>query len=173
MISKLIRSRSAWAATILLGGFWVVTAFTPRMETIEFLRIVQISVGVVVVVSYAAHALRALLEPYPTRVQQLSMGIDIGFLSLVLGGIWFLLWRMADQPYWMPNSRLAAFFIWLSILAGVLHVTAPGAVNGQVPTRAKVLLGLAVGSGALVFLTLLWHEPDLRPWINALEPWVP
>ena len=160
-VIRFLRSNVIFGAILLLGGYWPVAFLAPNHYTIELLRIAQAAIGVTVVTAYMPMALRALLSKNPDRVGQLSMGITLGFSSLVFSGLWFLLWRMGGQPAWMLSSEFAGFVIWMSILAGVLHVTAPGAINGMVPRRNLIILGLTMGAAVAIFLLVEWVDPDV------------
>lgn len=168
----MLRNRVLLTALALFGAYWIAARFVHVHYLIEALRILQVSVAVAVVISYMGPALDAVRSERVNLVQQLSLGISLGFLSLALTGGWFTLWRLAGQPQWMPNSDINGFFIWLSILAGALHLTAPGAIDGRIPPRNWVWLGAAVGGAVLLFLIFLAQQPDLAWFAKALEPWL-
>jgi hypothetical protein len=156
---------------ILLAVFWIVAWFLPNNTLMETLRLVQISVGLAVVTSYAPIALGAIWSKYkPDRLQQLGMGIALGFLALVLQGAWTLLWRLSSQPYWMANADIVGFFAWMSILAGTLHITAPGAIDGTVPKRNWILLGISIGVGFLSTGLIIFYSPDFHLVADWLRP---
>lgn len=170
---------TAWLRDhIVLGGaltffaFGIILCVAPTHELIEYLRIMQASVAVAVVIAYAPSAFDAVRKKRPNMADQVSMGISLGFLSLMGSGLWFLLWRLSGKPDWMLDSWLAALLIFASIIAGVLHLSAPGAINGVIPKRNFVWLGAAVGLGSLLFLTVMVFEPDLRPLVERLEDWL-
>jgi hypothetical protein len=173
MVRKFLASRSIRIATVCIVAFWVVLLIAPRNETIELLRITQASMAAAVAVAFSSLATYALLKIYPDRVEQMSMGVALGFFSSFGFGFWALLWRLAGKPDWMLESSVQAFWIYLSILAGALHITAPGAVDGRIPRPNKIALGTAVGAGVLVFLLLLWTVPDLSQPMEAIRPYIP
>jgi len=48
----------------------------------------------------------------------------------------------------------------LSFMGGVLHLTAPGAVDGYVPRRNWIVLGITMGVAAFVVVVVFalgWH----------------
>lgn len=168
----ILRSRTLWAALLLFSLYWAVARLVPNGPLMEGLHAVRVAICAVVVAAYAPVCLEALARNRIGRVEQLSLGIVIGWGATLLSGLWSLLWRLAGQPAWMVNSDLNGFFIWAAILGAVLHVTAPGAVDGTVPRRTWTLTGLAFGAGALLAALILTRRPDVAALVEGLAPWV-
>lgn len=169
---RIVRSRTLWSALALFALYWPVAWAVPNGPLLEALHTIRIAICLMVVVAYAPICLEALARDRIDRVCQLSLGITIGWGAALLSGLWLLLWRLAGQPAWMLNSDLYGFFIWVAILGAVLHVTAPGAVDGVVPRRTWILTGAAFGAGALAAVALLVLRPDIRRVVEHLEPWL-
>lgn len=172
MLLPILRSRTLWTAAALFALYWVVAWAVPNGPLMEGLHAVRVAICLVVVVAYAPVCLEALAQDRIGRVEQLSLGITIGWGATLGGGLWSLLWRLAGQPAWMVNSDLNGFFLWVTILGAVLHVTAPGAVDGTVPRRTWIVTGLALGAGALAAAAILVRRPDVAALVEALAPWV-
>lgn len=165
-----------WVASLLLIGFWVVAAFVPNTRLMESMRLVQITISAVVFFAYLPYATDAVLARRPNRIQQLALGIALGFFALAMNGVWSLVWRLSGQPYWMANSDIVGFFVWLSILSATLHITAPAPADGLIPRRNWILLGLSFGVGFASAALILTLAPDLHPiadWLQRLfdEPY--
>ena len=168
----ILLSRTLWCAAALFALYWLAAGLIPNAPLMEGLHAIRISICLVVVVAYAPVCLDSLARERIGRVEQLSLGIVIGWGATLLSGIWSLLWRLAGQPAWMVNSDLNGFFIWVTILGAVLHVTAPGAVDGTVPRRTWILTGCAFGIGALGAAGLLVLRPEVGPAVERLATWV-
>ena len=171
-LRSILRSRTLWSAAALFALYWLAAHLIPNGPLMEGLHTVRIAICLVVVVAYAPVCLEALAGGRIGRVEQLSLGITIGWGATLLAGVWSLLWRLAGQPAWMVNSDLNGFFLWVTILGAVLHVTAPGAVDGTVPRRTWILTGLAFGAGALAAAALLARRPDMAAIMDGLAPWI-
>ena len=169
---SILRSRTLWTALALFALYWIAAGLVPNGPLMEALHTIRIAICLVVVTAYAPVCLEALAQDRIGRVEQLSLGITIGWGATLCGGLWSLLWRLAGQPAWMVNSDLNGFFLWVAILGAVLHVTAPGAVDGIVPRRTWILTGLAFGGGALAAGVLLARRPDVAVLVEGLAPWL-
>ncbi|HEV2557976.1 MAG TPA: hypothetical protein VGU45_05060 [Microvirga sp.] len=166
----ILRSRVFWSGFALLALFFVAAWLIPNNQLVENLRILQIAAGMVVVTAYLPYAFDGIKAGRPDRVQQLSMGIALGFMSVICAGLWSLIWRLSGQPRWMVSSDVNSFFVWMSILAATLHITAPGAIDGIVPKRNWIMLGLAFGAGFLCASLILLFHPDFQAVAEWLRP---
>ncbi|MCJ2038550.1 hypothetical protein MKK55_06210 [Methylobacterium sp. J-059] len=59
-----------------------------------------------------------------------------------------------------------------SMVASVLHAAAPGAVDGTVPRRNRIALGIGAGSGVSAVVFLIAIRPDIRPIIDRARPYI-
>lgn len=164
--------RTVWIGLALLACYPLLGAALGTRPLTEALQAVRIAIGVAVAVAYGTACLDALLGPRLDRVHQLALGIALAWTAAVLAGSWSLLWRLAGEPAWMLGSALEGFLVWLQILGGSLHLTAPGAIDGRVPKRNWIMLGLAAGGGAGLGALLVATRPDLRALVDALEPYL-
>lgn len=169
---SILRSRTLWAALALFALYWALARLVPSGPLMEGLHAVRVALCLVVVAAYAPVCLEALASGRIGRVEQLSLGITLGWGATLCGGLWSLLWRLAGRPGWMVDSSLDGFLLWVVTLSAVLHVTAPGAVDGTVPRRAWIVTGLALGAGALAAAVLLVRRPDVAGLVEFLRPWV-
>ncbi|WP_232631553.1 hypothetical protein [Methylobacterium sp. Leaf118] len=60
----------------------------------------------------------------------------------------------------------------LSMMAAVLHVAATGSIDGEVPRRSRIALGLCVGGAVLVVGAVVATRPDIGPTIERARPWI-
>ncbi len=150
MISKIARHKMIWIAISLSLIYWIMAAIAPVDITLESLNWILVATATVVTIAYAPVAIGAVASGRPDRVEQLVLGIVCSWGATIAMRTWSGVWRFLDQPDWMASSRIFGFFIYISILGGVLHITAPGAADGVIPRKNWVMLGLAIGSGALI-----------------------
>lgn len=150
MIVSIFRNKTIWVALGLSAIYWLMAFIVPIDVTLETLNWVLVATAVVVTIAYAPTALDALIASRPDRVQQLVLGIICAWVATIALRVWVGIWRFLDTPEWMVQSRMIGFFIYLSILGGVLHITAPGSVDGIVPKRNWMMLASAILSGGLV-----------------------
>jgi hypothetical protein len=104
-------------------------------------------------VAYAPIVWRALLEEMPTRGQVLAVGIFLtqaaSFIARVVSlGYRSLGWRD------VVNTDLVSLFVYLTIIGALCHLNAPEVVDGAVPTRQWVRIGMIFGLG--IFLVALF-----------------
>lgn len=147
-MKKLLRSRSFWACVFILLSYWGISQVTPFFERIEVLNALLFGVGMAIVVAYGIEAVKAIYNDNITFHEQLIIGIACGFLSRGIEAFWRLIWRAAGEPLWMQRVDLVGFFLWLSIIAGVLHLTSPRTIHGEIPPPFLVILGSFIGLGA-------------------------
>ncbi|WP_262027555.1 hypothetical protein [Microvirga sp. Mcv34] len=169
----LIRNRIIWAATAAFGVYWILAAIIPNDEWLAFLRSLLLIVSLAVAIAYSRPVLFALAHHQYDRVIHLTLGITLGWIATLLSSLWGLIWRISGQPAWMLNNDIVGAFFWLQFLAAVLHLTAPGAVDGKVPTRSWLLVGVTIAGGLGMAIYLAGKSADLRLVIDAIEPFIP
>ncbi|HEV7255743.1 MAG TPA: hypothetical protein VGN97_21915 [Mesorhizobium sp.] len=153
LIRDLMGSRIVTGATLLVALFWLVAAFVPPITMIQLMNFLVLAVAIAVTVSYAPGVWRAVREDRTDRLAQLGLGITLAWVSIVLNRGWNAVMRFTHSE-WMETHIFIAFCIYLSILAATLHITAPGALDGRIPRRNLVMLGVAVGIGVTGFTML-------------------
>lgn len=80
---------------------------------------------------------------------QLLLGILCVWFAEIAISLWSLIWRLSDQS-WMLDSPILAALLYLKIIGGTLHVTAPRAVDGRVPRRSWIMLLIGATLAALI-----------------------
>lgn len=162
-----------WLTVILLGfGYSVINAFVPNSDMNIAIGVLQASAATMVVYIYGKDAWQALRKKNPARTDFLIVGIVLAWLSTDGQAILAVLFRLSGMPSWFVNSELYAPIRLLSVVAAVLHVTAPGAVDGLVPRKNRIAMGLGLGGAVLVMLVLLWQRPDIGPIIERTRPYI-
>lgn len=168
----IVRSPIAWAALILVVLFILLKALLPQRLMLEVLRLLQTTMAIAVVTAYWPAALAIVRRGRADLGEHLILGIVLAFIGVALSGVWALLWRLSDEPAWMYQSDFNGFLVYLSILACLLHITAPGAIDGRVPTRNWIALGMAAGAAFFAAGIILVSRPNARAIVDVLEHWL-
>lgn len=155
----------------LLVGYQAVNAFVPNSEMILATRVLALGFYATVLYVYGPDAWRALFSRHPKRSDFLVIGIFVSFLSHFGQSFYSILYRLAPST-WLFNSEFLAVVVQLSIVAAMLHVTAPGAVDGTVPRRNRIALGIGVGLATLAVGGVLLSRPDVAPVLDRLRPYI-
>ncbi len=162
-----------WLTTlVLIVGYQCFNVFVPNADMIVATRILAAAFYSVVVWAYAGDAWTAIRRKVPTKADYLILGIWLSFLSHLCQTIYATLYRLADAPQWLLNAEVVPWIVLLSMLAAMLHVCATGAVDGEVPRRSRIALGLGVGAAVLVVGAILATRPDIGPAIERTRPWI-
>jgi len=150
-------------AAALIVAFWIAAYFVPSYILIQIMNYIVIAVAVAVIISFMPSVLVALKRGYPIdRVAQLTIGITLAWVASTMIRLWSAGGRILELE-WMRNSPVIAFCLFLSACAGILHLTAPGAIDGHIPSKNWVIVGVAVGAGCLIAGILIGMNLERPP----------
>jgi hypothetical protein len=152
--------------------FYVSTQISNPGPIVEMVRVASIPLSVAVIVAYGDGALRALFARHPDKFAMLTLGIVVSWGSTAMSSTWSVLWRLSGQPAWWVNSYPNSFGLYIALSAAVLHITAPGAVDGRIPRRLMIHLGVIAGLVVALACAVVTARPDLSSVINSLRPYV-
>lgn len=162
-----------WLTILILGaGYAFINAFVPNGDMNIAIGVLQASAATMVVYIYGRDAWQALKKREPARTDFLIVGIVLAWLSTDGIAILAVVFRLAGTPQWFLNSELYAPIRLLSVVAAVLHVSAPGAVDGIVHRKNRLAMGLGLGGAVLLILGLLWTRPDIGPLLERTRPYI-
>jgi hypothetical protein len=162
--------RVIWAIAVIITAFVIFRVVAPADKILEELRIFQLSVGMMMAVSYGPEVWKILRGQRPAHGDLLILGVFLTGVGFVLQGVWFLLWRLGGKPNWMLDATGFAAIVLLLVIAAVLHVLSPGAIGAKVPRRNLLWLGVAVG---ITFGLVTWiyaTRPNATAIVDWLEP---
>lgn len=172
-ILEIGRSATLWAGSILIFGYWAVAPYVPANEMAEWLRASQAVISVFVALAYLPSLIEILAARLPSQAQQLVLGIVMAWTGAAGNASWFLLWRLAGRPEWMLTAApINGWFVWLMVLGGFLHLTAPRSIEGRFPRSNWVWLGAAVFMILLLAGFLALSPPDARGVAEWLKPYL-
>ena len=162
MLRRLPRYPLLWAVIgwhVVWGAIALVTDAGPL---IEFLNGLLLAVGSGVLVAFFTIMVHALRAERPTSDQILIAGIWWSWLATVEQRVWSIVWRALGAPMALANTDLVTHFVSIMLLAGLMHMAGPEAINGRVPTRQWARIGAYVACGIAIFVCLAWFGLVLR-----------
>lgn len=168
--TPLIHSRVLQNAVILFAIFGVIAWIVPNKQLMELLHSVRSAIALAVVIAYTPICLEAVRVERLDRVHQLSLGIWLAWFATFCMGIWSLIWRLSGRPPAMSDSDINALFLTMSTLAATLHITAPGAIDGIVPRKNWIALGLAFACGMFFASLILVFNPSIAGVLDGFRP---
>lgn len=138
-----------------MGGpliiFGILCLIFPADFLIKWLSWILVVVAAGVVGTYISSVWHGLRNNGPMpRYTHLAIGIFLGWLSIVMNRSWVGMIRLYPLEMWMRDSYFIALYVWTTIVAGIFHMTAPGAIDGVVPTENWIKIGIAVMIGILL-----------------------
>lgn len=169
---SLIRGRLWFSFLVLFVGYNIVNVFVQNPDMIIACRIIQASTSVVVLYVYFEDAWVGFKKAVPAREDYLIVGIWLAWLATFLQAMFSVMWRLAGGPDWLTNAEINAPFIILSVLGGMLHVSAPGALDGVVPRKNRVAMGMAFGVSLAIVTGLFATRPNIGPMIERARPYI-
>lgn len=133
-------------------------------------RVLALGFYTTVLTVYAPEAWRSLIQGQE-RTDFLIAGIWISFLSHAGQSLYSVAYRLAPTP-WLLNSEVVSPIVLLSVVASTLHVGYPGVVDGKIPRKNRIVLGICVGIATCCVVALLVTRPDIAPMLDKARPWL-
>jgi hypothetical protein len=165
-----IRSRVVFSAIILVFAIIFLGIIVPEGDLIIATRIFQASTAASVVVVYWPDARLAWKSNSPEVGDYLIVGITIGWCATLCQAMFSVIYRLAGGPLWFANADVNSLWILMSSISGWLHIMAPGAVDGKVPRRNRLGLGISIGASVAVTCLVLWSRPNIAPALEFFRP---
>jgi hypothetical protein len=136
--------------------YLLLVYFVDRADLITLMNGVMFSVAVAVVATFSRDTIRIIATGDVDREDYLLLGIIAAWASDVAVRFWTTLVRYLGRPEGFVDHPILALFLLWGIVGGVLHLTAPNAIKGKVPTRNWIKVGAAVGIGTVLAFLILW-----------------
>lgn len=165
-----IRSRVVFSAVMLVAVVLILGVVVPEGDLIIATRIFQASTAAAVVVVYWPDARAAWKSNSPEVGDYLIVGITIGWVATLCQALFSVIYRLAGTPMWFANADVNSLWILMSSISGWLHIMAPGAVDGKVPQRNRLGLGISIGAAVGMTCLVLWSRPNIGPWLEFFRP---
>ncbi|WP_191970289.1 hypothetical protein, partial [Methylobacterium planeticum] len=152
--------------------YLLINFFVPNADMIIAVRCIACASHGVVLYVYGHDAWLAFRKREPARSDYLILGIWLSFLSQILQSAFAILSRLSGMQSWFVNAEIWAPAILLSVTAAVLHTATPGALDGVVPRRNRIAMGVGLGFAILSVLGLVASKPDIRPYLDRARPYI-
>lgn len=153
-----ITPRVFWALFPAAALYYALQLMLSRTALVQAFNSIIIPIAVAIIIIYSPAWVRTLLKPgfRLTGPEALSLGVGACWTSDCGTRIYSLLWNALDAPGWLAGGFYLPLLLYINILGGQLHISAPGAMEGGTPTRSAIYMGVVGGVAALLLLTLLW-----------------
>jgi hypothetical protein len=175
---RFIGCRVFWTTIICIVVYFILGFSLPEQPFLELVRILQATTSIVVAIAFSADAWESLTSEKADKTDSIVIGIFLQHVCLFWIGFWLLLYRLSMRPEWMLNTLFFGFWGgWLSSLAALLHVWAPGVLRradneDEVPTSRLRAVSLAAALGVFGTLVVLATQPNARWLVESIRPWV-
>jgi hypothetical protein len=137
--------------------FAAVAMSTDAGWLIGILNSLLISLAAGVCCAYGPAAIRILFTHDPIEDSDcLSLGIFISWGAIIELRAWSVVWRWMGMPAALTNTDFITYGLFMSATAAVLHLGAPGGVNGRIPTTRWIKIGILVAAVVLLTILVSW-----------------
>lgn len=143
------------AAVSLFLLYWAAAVFLPVSVVGELVNGVRFSVATSVAIYYAPAAWVAVRKKDMGQTDQLVVGIFATWVATSAIAFWSTAGRLLDYETSVVDSPMTASLLFLVSYGGMLHLTAPGIIEGRIPLGNWRLVAIAVGIGCLLGITLI------------------
>lgn len=132
---------------IAATALYLAMLFVPVRTLIQLGNYTLIWIAAAVTIAYVAGVVPAIMAKRPDALAYLTVGVVMSWLSVFLNRTWATGLRNFPDAAWMRTYWIIPAYILIAVLAGSFHLLAGGAIDGRVPRRNWVWLGLVVGGG--------------------------
>lgn len=163
-IHEIARRRVLWCLALHAVGFTAAVTFLPPEIYFPVLQAMRLSIAVVLVLTFSRGITAILMQRELDQGSQLILGILCAWSAEIAISAWALAWRITDQS-WMLNSPILAALLYMKVLGGTMHITAPRALDGRVPRRSWIMLMVGVTVAALlagIVIGARWSDAIVR-----------
>jgi len=160
-------------AVAIVGGYALAAQFVQADALIEFLSVVLLALAVGVAVGYTPGLYKAARTNALDYANLLITGIVLGMVATAFLRTNILFWYNGGQPSWLLTHHLLGMSLLWHIVACVLHLLAPEAVDGAIPRRRWLVMGGMVSAGMFAAGSITLLDPDWSDIVRAIEPYVP
>lgn len=149
------------SALVAAGVYLLGVVLLPQSVFIELLNGLFLGMIVAVTVVFFPLFWRSVRQRRFDRVAQLTIGIILTWLSLILSRSASTYSRILGDTSTMTGSHVVTLAAWLAIVGGILHVTAPGMLDDKLRyNRGLLLLAALIGVGVAAVAIILQRTPS-------------
>lgn len=152
---KLFASRVAQWAFLLTLAYCAVASVVPTKALITALSGAFLGIAGVVLFVYGPLIAASITGKFH-RVAMLALGMGCIFLSFVMLRVWSIYTRAYGSPPELVNHPVVGYIVFVALMGGILHVTAPGypvePVKHHFGGRYRwLIVGAIIGGAVLSF----------------------
>jgi hypothetical protein len=134
----------------LMAMFWLLM---PRDVGEGAAIIVMVARGIlsfIVAVMYAWSIKTVWGDKTADASHALIMGICLAFAADAFGSIMSITWRIQGMPDTWRGLAVWYFPSYVTSIAAIMHISAPGAIQGRIPKRNVIVISTAMVLSAFV-----------------------
>jgi hypothetical protein len=157
---SVLRSRRFWICLGAVISFLPLISLPPNY-LFDVVNALTVAVGVGVLIAYFPGICKSLREPKWDGTHYLVMGIFVTWIATAVRHLWNWVWRFLGKPPDMIEHPFVAFLVWATFMGGIMHMTAKGALDGEIPRENWIRLGIVVAFGVMMgLLVIIFLEPS-------------
>lgn len=132
------------AAHLLMPPSWIIMGL--------YLILVMVAAGLSV--GYFEGVWDAITSRRPDMASLYTVGAFLPWAALFMLCVTAVVIR-AGQGAWLRSTPVISIYLTVFIVAGVLQMASPGALNGRVPRANWIKVGMVIGGGVLAAIFLI------------------
>ena len=139
--------------------YFAVAWWTSAPDLIAVLNPVCIALSVAVCVAFAPGVIDAIWgrQPFDSSAFMI-VGVFYGWYGNALRQAWSMVWRALGAPEWLANTDFTTYVLFILSCGAAFHLLAPGAIGEKVPRHSAVRIGMWVGVGVFVGMSLSYRD---------------
>jgi hypothetical protein len=148
-MKRLKTSIAAWSAVGAAATYWIFDLFLPHEQMIEISSDLVLGATTAGLIRYSREAGLAMREGREGP-DFLLVAIWSTMAILFTHRVYAIVLNAYDRPQALLDSPIGSFIVWMMAWACTMFLIAPDAVNGRIPTKSRVLIGVALFIAGLV-----------------------
>jgi hypothetical protein len=138
------------AVLVVFTAYWLLMPHDVPDYVAVSAQIARATVALMVSVVYGYSILQMWRQQPGTEAHALVIGIWIAFTADFVGAAIGVAWRYEGRPPDWASMNFWLFPSFMTTLAAMLHVAVPGAIDGKIPRRNIIWIGLSFAVAGLV-----------------------
>ena len=152
--NELKRSTLLALMSVFFVGYFGSILTLGQETAIELGNMILFSLAIGIVTAYTTTAWGIFRYSMLDGATVLSIGIWLGWLSISYRTAGAVLWRFFDKPEGWLDSALWGLHILGTCCSAICHLLGPESMNGRVPTKEWVRIGVIVAGAMMLAGTL-------------------
>lgn len=163
LIYDFSRSSLFWEILCGLVVLSLLLVFVSPFHLSTLFNAIALPTWVAVLVSYSPIVWAGIRRRHPTQYERLAAGICAGGIFVIASSI-TQIYANDFGGQWVYASSIIPALWFFPMIAGVSHEMAAQSLDGRVPTRAMIVIGVYCGIGSFVALSLI----AFPLWVTAV-----